>query len=335
MSLYIEPARKKAPGRADQGGSALDRVTQEARETFREQARTIASLAQRVDATFGHAIALLLATPGHVVICGMGKSGHVGRKIAATFSSTGTPSFFVHPAEAFHGDLGMITDRDTVVLISYSGETDEVVRLLPHFARTGTPIIAVVGAPSSTIGRAASVVLDVSVEREVCPNNLAPTNSTLAAMAMGDALAVALIQARKFKAEDFARFHPGGSLGRRLWTCVRDVMHKGALPVVEPSQNVRESLFTITRGRLGLALVMDGANLVGIVTDGDLRRAMQRDEHVFDSPVSSVMSAKPITIRESARLDDAEGMMRRRKVKALVAVDDNGAVTGVVEIFDR
>jgi arabinose-5-phosphate isomerase len=338
--LYVEATRQKSPKRPDQTGQhgverGLERVVENARATFIEQAESIARLAGRVDASFGRALGLLLATPGHVVVSGMGKSGHISRKIAATFSSTGTPSFFLHPAEAVHGDLGMLTERDTVVLVSYSGETEEIVRILPHLARIGTPIIALVGNLHSTLARAATAVLDVSVEREVCPNNLAPTNSTLAALAMGDALAVSLIDARKFKAEDFARFHPAGSLGRRLLTRVCDVMHKGSLPLVSPSQSVRDSLFTITRGRLGLALVMEGDRLVGIVTDGDLRRAMQRDESVFELPVSSVMNGSPITIGEDAMLSDAEVMMRRKKVKALVAVNGRGSVTGVVEIFDR
>jgi arabinose-5-phosphate isomerase len=346
VSLYVEPTRRKASKRAEQqasgqpaggqpGSGLLERVVESARATFIEQAETIARLADRVDANFGRALGLLLATPGHVVVSGMGKSGHIGRKIAATFASTGTPSFFLHPAEAMHGDLGMVTDRDTIVLVSYSGETEEIVRLLPHLTRVGTPIIALVGRADSTLARAATAVLDVSVEREVCPNNLAPTSSTLAALAMGDALAVSLIDARKFKAEDFARFHPGGSLGRRLTTRVADVMHRGDLPILAPTQSVRDSLFTITRGRLGLALVIDGDALCGIVTDGDLRRAMQRHDDVLDLPISEVMSPAPVTIHESALLAEAESLMRRKKIKAVVVLDAAQKVSGVVEIFDR
>jgi arabinose-5-phosphate isomerase len=277
----------------------------------------------------------MYSTPGHVVITGMGKSGNIGRKMAATLASTGTPSFFLHPAEAFHGDLGMITERDTLLLISYSGETEEVVRLLPHLLRMGTPIISLIGAMDSTLAKAADVAIDVSVVREACPNNLAPTNSTLAAMAMGDALAVSLMRAREFGADDFARLHPGGSLGRRLLTRVKDVMHRRELPVVSPSQTVRESLFTITRGRLGLALVLDHGVLKGIVTDGDLRRAMQRHEDVLEVPVAEIMSTHPVTIDENALLSDAEKLMRRRKIKALVVVNPNGLTSGLVEIFDR
>jgi arabinose-5-phosphate isomerase len=319
----------------EEGAAALDRLADEARATFRDQANTIIELANRVDESFGRAVGLLYATPGHVIVVGIGKSGIIARKIAATFASTGTPSFFVHPAEAFHGDLGMITERDTVMLISYSGETEEVIRLLPHLVRLGTPIIALVGRPDSTLATAADVVLDVSVQREVCPNNLAPTNSTLAALAMGDAISVALMRVRQFRAEDFARLHPGGALGRRLHTRVRDVMHSRDLPVVTPNQSVRDSLFTITRGRLGLALVFDGETLCGIVTDGDLRRAMQRHDDVLDVKVADIMSAHPVTVGEHALLSDAEKLMRRRKIKALVVVDENAKVSGIVEIFQR
>src|SRR5687767_8979051 len=286
VSAYVEAARQSAVHARPEGKSPLDRLAEDARAVFEQQAQAIAEVGKRIGTDFGQAVGLMYATPGHVIVSGMGKSGLVGRKIAATLASTGTPSFFVHPAEAFHGDLGMITERDTIMLLSYSGETDEVVRLLPHLTRMGAPIIALVGTMDSTIARAADVAIDVSVEREVCPNNLAPTNSTLASMAMGDALAVSLIQARKFGAADFARFHPGGALGRRLLTRVKDVMHSKDLPVLSPNQSVRDSLFTITRGRLGLALVLEGEVLRGIVTDGDLRRALQRHEDVLDVPIS-------------------------------------------------
>lgn len=335
VSAYLEAARQSAVQARSEGQSPLDRLAEEARAVFEQQAQAIAEVGRRIGTDFGQAVGLMYATPGHVIVSGMGKSGLVGRKIAATLASTGTPSFFVHPAEAFHGDLGMITERDTIMLLSYSGETQEVVRLLPHLTRMGAPIIALVGAMDSTIARTADVAIDVSVEREVCPNNLAPTTSTLASMAMGDALAVSLIQARKFGAADFARFHPGGALGRRLLTRVKDVMHSKDLPVLSPSQSVRDSLFTITRGRLGLALVLEGEVLRGIVTDGDLRRALQRHEDVLDVPISEIMSAHPLAIQEDGLLSDAEALMRRRKVKAIVVLNERGGVSGLVEIFDR
>ncbi|MFT3928180.1 MAG: KpsF/GutQ family sugar-phosphate isomerase [Myxococcales bacterium] len=335
MSL-LEIARDQGFARAeDTHVGLMDRVAEEARETFLQQAEAIAAMAQRVDRSFGRAVSLLYATPGHVITMGMGKSGHVARKIAATLASTGTPSFFVHPAEAFHGDLGMVTDRDTVLVFSYSGETEEVLRLLPHLKRAGVSVVALVGCTESTLARAAHVALDVSVEREVCPNNLAPTNSTLAALAMGDALSVALMRAKQFGAEDFARFHPGGALGKRLLTRVCDVMHRGSLPLVRLDTTVRESLFTITRGRLGLALVIKGKSLQGIVTDGDLRRSMQKHEDVLDLPVQAVMSPNPVCISEHALLSEAEELMRQRKLKALVVVDGAGRPVGIVEIFQR
>jgi len=336
LSARLEAARKGTRlAEEDTRKAALDRLAEEASATFLRQASAITALAERVDHSFGRAVGLLHSTPGHVIICGMGKSGLIGRKIASTLASTGTPSFFVHPGEAYHGDLGMITDRDTVVLLSYSGETEEVVRLLPHLDRLGVPTLALVGRVDSTIGRFAQVALDVSVEREACPNNLAPTNSTLTALAMGDALSVALIGVKRFRAEDFARFHPGGALGRRLLTRVKDVMHRGDLPLLAPQQTVRDSLFTMTRGRLGLALVMDDKRLCGILTDGDLRRAMQRHGNVLDLPISEIMTDRPICIGEDALLEDAEEAMKRRKVKALVVLDAQGNVSGLLEIFDR
>jgi arabinose-5-phosphate isomerase len=332
----LEIARDQGFSRAeDTHVGLMDRVAEEARETFLQQAEAIAAMAQRVDRSFGRAVSLLYATPGHVITMGIGKSGHVARKIAATLASTGTPSFFVHPAEAFHGDLGMVTDRDTVLIFSYSGETEEIVRLLPHLKRVGVSTVALVGCMDSTLARGAHVALDVSVEREVCPNNLAPTNSTLAALAMGDALSVALMRAKQFGAEDFARFHPGGALGKRLLTRVADVMHRGALPFVRLDTTVRESLFTITRGRLGLALVVKGKSLQGIVTDGDLRRSMQKHEDVLDLPVQAIMSPNPVCISEHALLSEAEELMRQRKLKALVVVDSASRPIGIVEIFQR
>jgi len=305
------------------------------RRVLEVEMQGLGAIAGRIDGAFTAACRLLLACRGRVVCTGMGKSGHVARKIAATLASTGTPSFFVHPAEAFHGDLGMVTDRDTVLLFSYSGETEEIVRLLPHLKRVGVSTVALVGRTDSTLARAAHVSLDVSVEREVCPNNLAPTNSTLAALAMGDALSVALMRAKQFGAEDFARFHPGGALGKRLLTRVSDVMHRGALPLVRLDTTVRESLFTITRGRLGLALVVKGKSLQGIVTDGDLRRSMQKHEDVLDLPVQAIMSPSPVCISEHALLSEAEELMRQRKLKALVVVDSAGRPIGIVEIFQR
>jgi len=322
------------PSKEERQAAVARQLTEEARAIFAQQAEAISALAERIDDTYAHAVELLRRTPGHVIVSGMGKSGLIGRKMAATFASTGTPSFFVHPGEAYHGDLGMITERDTVILFSYSGETEEVVRLLPHLERQGVPVIAMTGEASSTLAKFAHAHLDASVNREACPNNLAPTNSTLAAMAMGDALAVSLIRARDFQAQDFARFHPGGSLGRRLLTRVKDVMHSRDLPFVDMENTVRDSLFTITRGRLGLALCMQDGQLKGVVTDGDLRRAMQRFEDVLERPISDIMGTSPIVVDENAQLSEAESIMRRMKIKAIIVTGSGGAVTGVLEIFN-
>ena len=332
--MLHEAAKKVVTLRAKQD-TTTHTVVNEAREVFFRQSSAIAELANRVDDSYVEVIEVLFRTRGHVVAFGIGKSGLIAQKIASTLASTGTPSFFVHSVEAYHGDLGMVTGRDTALLISYSGETEEVVRLLPHLRHLDIPIIGLVGRLNSTLGRAVDYSLDVSVDREVCPNNLAPTNSTLAALAMGDALAVSLIRRRGFQPRDFARFHPGGSLGKRLLTQVKHAMRNSDLPIVSPEDSVGDSLITITEGRLGLALVMQGERLVGLVTDGDLRRAMQRHSGLLSVPVCEIMTQNPVTICESTLLDEAHHRMKQMKLKALVAVDRHGKVTGVIEVFDE
>lgn len=308
--------------------------TEIAKDALVAQSEAVKSLSDRIGAEFQHAVELILACAGRVVICGMGKSGLIGKKLAATFASTGTPSFFLHPGEAFHGDLGMLKASDIVILISFSGETEEVIKLIPSFKAFGNRIIGMAGKANSSLARNSDVFLDVSVDREVCPNNLAPTTSTLATMAMGDAMAVSLIKARDFQSTDFARFHPGGSLGRRLLTRVRDVMRTN-LPKVEPVATVREALFTMTSGRMGLALVMDKGKLEGILTDGDLRRALLKDPYMMEKSVSEFMTRRPITIDAETNLADTEAFMLERKVRALVVTESEEAVVcGVVEIFD-
>ncbi len=304
------------------------------RQVFTEQALALQSIAARVGDEVTQALDLILSSPGRVIVSGMGKSGIVGRKMAATFASTGTPSFFVHPGEAYHGDLGMITRHDVVILISYSGETDEILKLLPYLKHVGAPIIAITGGRESTLARHASVVLDVFVEKEACPNNLAPTTSTTATLVMGDALAVALIYIRDFQPQDFARFHPGGSLGRRLLTRVRDVMHRG-LPYVAPGEEFRHVVSAITRGQLGIAVVLDAlGDLAGVITDGDLRRAMALHDDIRALRASDMMSAKPLVIAEDAMFTDAQRLMDERQITAVVAVDACGKPVGVVKIFD-
>lgn len=307
----------------------------DAKEVFRLQAEAIAALADRINGSYAEAVDLLLAGRGHVIVCGMGKSGLIAQKIAATLASTGTPSFFIHPAEALHGDLGMVTPNDVAILISYSGETDEVIRMAPHLSARGIPIIGLVGAVDSSLARVSDVTLDVSVEREVCPNNLAPTNSTLATLAMGDSLAVSLMQARNFKPHDFARFHPGGSLGRRLLSRVRDAMHSSPLPVVIPDCSIGEALLVMTKGQRGLVIVESPeGELVGVATDGDLRRGMQKFTNLLTQPIRDIMSPRPVTIQHDAMLAQAEDRMIRLKLSALVVVDSSGKPCGILEIFN-
>jgi arabinose-5-phosphate isomerase len=305
-------------------------------DSLQAQSDALQLMASRIGNEFDAAVDLILSSKGRTIISGMGKSGLVGKKMAATFASTGTPSFFIHPAEAFHGDLGMITSDDLLILISYSGETEEVTKLLPSLNHFDCRIISMVGNPESKLGLASDVVLNVAVEREVCPNNLAPTTSTMATMGMGDALAVALINARNFKPVDFARYHPGGSLGKRLLTRVRDVMCRD-IPIVKSDTTVHECIFTMTSGRHGLAVVMDGDTIRGIITDGDLRRAMLKDQDFMNKAVIDFANHTPITVSANCMLSEAEEIMRDKKLKALIVTserEDDQAVCGILEIFN-
>ena len=306
-------------------------------ESLTSQSRALDTIADELGPEFDDAVKLILSCKGRVIVSGMGKSGIVGKKIAATFASTGTPSFYVHPGEAIHGDLGMITADDLIVLLSYSGETDEVVKLIPSLKYFGNRIIGIVGASDTTLGRQADVVLRVDIEREVCPNNLAPTTSALAIMALGDALAVCLIKARDFKPADFAQFHPGGMLGRRLLSRVGDVMTTDNLPLINPDETVREAIFCMTSGRLGLAIIVQGSRLMGILTDGDLRRALIMDPTMMDKPVCDFMTPVPVTISANSMVTDAEILMRKYKIRALVVTDaregHEDEVCGLLEIF--
>ncbi len=306
-----------------------------ARESLTEQARALVNMSQQLGDEFEKAVRLILETKGRVVICGMGKSGLVGKKVTATFASTGTPSFFMHPAEAFHGDLGMLAREDLLILISYSGETEEIINLLPSLKHFGNTIISMVGNTKSTMAQYSDVILSVKVDREVCPNNLAPTTSTLATMGLGDALAVALIKERNFQAEDFARYHPGGSLGRRLLTRASDVMHRKNLPLISMEATLKEAVLVISEGRLGLVVIVENKQVKGIVTDGDLRRALVKNIDMNHAGISAIMTENPISIDASMMLSDAESLMMEKKIKALIVVDKKQNILGVLEIFDR
>ncbi len=306
-----------------------------AASTLRAEAEAVGALVDQLTDDFEKAVKAILATRGKVIVTGMGKSGLIGRKIAATLSSTGTPSFFLHPGEAYHGDLGMIEPGDVVLAISNSGQTDEVLRLIPFLENNGNTVIGMTGNAESTLAKHCRYHLSCAVAGEACPLSLAPTSSTTAQLAMGDALAVTLMHERGFRAEDFARFHPGGSLGRRLLTRVSDVMRRDRLPVVAPEDKLGDVMLTISDARLGMAVVVEEGRIAGIATDGDIRRAMIRNRHGFlDMPVSEIMTRKPVTISASARLTDAEEVMQANKVRFLVVPDDNGGLAGVVELYD-
>lgn len=303
-----------------------------ARNVVATEIQALDRMSSRFDAGFEKAVEIILQARGRVVVVGMGKSGLIGKKIAATMASTGTPAFFVHPGEAFHGDLGMIKPIDVVLMISNSGETEELIRILPFLEHQENPAIAMTGNVRSTLARHADVVLDISVQREACNNNLAPTSSTTATLVMGDALAVVLAVKRDFQPADFARFHPGGSLGRKLLTRVADVMHKDNLPVCRPDASFRDVVQVINRGRLGMALVMDGEQLQGVITDGDVRRAFDSDRDYKAIVARHIMSNAPKTVSPGERFADAEARIHAARIGALVVKDEAGKVVGILQI---
>lgn len=312
------------------------RLLELGRRTLEIEAEAVAALAARLGPTFAAACRLCRDCRGRVIVTGMGKSGHVGGKIAATLASTGTPSFFLHPGEASHGDAGMITRDDVVIAISNSGETDEVLTLVPLVRRLGVPLISLTGNADSTLGRAATVHLDVSVPAEACPLNLAPTASTTAALAMGDALAVALLELRGFTAEDFARAHPGGSLGRRLLLHVADVMRRGdEIPRVLPDTPLAAGLVEMSRKGLGMTgIVSPAGQVVGIFTDGDLRRVLDRQLDIHATPIKDVMTAHCKTIGPEALAVDAVHLLEQHRITALLVVEADGQLVGALNVHD-
>jgi arabinose-5-phosphate isomerase len=307
-----------------------------ARAVIETEAEAVQSLLPRVDAQFFAACRHMLECTGRVVVIGMGKSGHIGGKIAATLASTGTPAFFVHPAEAGHGDMGMIKPDDVVLLLSHSGETDEVNVMLPPLKRLGVPLIAMTGNGASTLARHADVHLDVSVPREACPLGLAPTSSTTAALVMGDALAVSLLETRGFTREDFAKAHPAGQLGRKLLLLIRDVMHTGdEIPRVSETATISEAILEMTRKRLGMTAVLDAGGAVsGVFTDGDLRRAFESAVDPHTTPISEVMTRGGRSIRPDALAAEAVQMMQEHRIQALLVLDERGELTGALNFQD-
>lgn len=307
-----------------------------AKDVLQIEAQTLLDAAAELDDAIEKAVELILRTEGKLIVTGVGKSGLIGAKMAATFASTGTPSFFLHPTEALHGDLGMIGKSDAVLAISYSGESEELSAILPHIKRFDIPLIGLTRSAESTLGRYSDVLIPIRIEREACPLDIAPTSSTTLTLAMGDALAVCLMKARHFRKEDFAAFHPGGSLGKQLFIKVGDLMRTEQLPVIPENTPVRDAIVAMSEGRLGSVLLTDSeARLSGLLTDGDLRRALMQPAFSIDAPASRYATPDPRTIRETGMLaSDALVLLEQNKIQLLVVVDDRHRICGVLHLHD-
>jgi len=313
-------------------------------QCFKDEAAAVLGLTAKLDEGFDQAVALMYDCKGKIIVTGVGKSGHIGAKIAATLSSTGTPSFFINPLDVFHGDLGVMTPDDVVLAISNSGQTDELLRFIPMVLHMQIPIIGMSGNPDSLLAKYATCFLNVGVEKEACPLNLAPTSSTMAQMAMGDALAVALIEKRHFQPRDFAQFHPGGELGKRLLTTAQDVMFKEDLPVLPPEMHLGEAIILVSKGKLGLGVAIEQRQtgqadderpvIVGLITDGDIRRAMERwQAEFFDHTVSDIMTRTPKTVKADTKITEIQRIMNKYKVHSVLVVDDENHLLGVVDHY--
>ena len=301
---------------------------------FQDEAQAILDLIPLLTNDFDKAIELVYNCKGKFIITGVGKSGHIGAKIAATLASTGTPSFFVNPLDAYHGDLGMFSSEDVVLAISYSGNTDELLRIIPLLLERKLPIIGMSGNPNSLLAQYSTCHLNIAVKREACPLNLAPTSSTTATLAMGDAIACTLIEKRHFKVSDFAQFHPGGSLGKRLLSKVKDYMISTNLPVVSLDSKVCDTIIEISKTKQGIAVAVNNGQIVGVVTDGDVRRAMQSKQDVFFSlTIKEIMSVNPKTINYNAKLSEAEIIMRRYNIHSLIVINDEGELVDIIDTF--
>ena len=306
-----------------------------AQEVFEIESKEIANLSKRLTDDFEKGINAILQSSGKLIVSGMGKSGIIGKKIAATLASTGTPSFFLHPGEAYHGDLGMIEENDIVLLISKSGETDEVLKLIPFLKHQKNCTISMSGNDDSTLAKNTNYHLNIAVDKEACPLFLAPTSSTTASLVMGDALAVTLMKLRNFKEENFAKFHPGGSLGRRLLTTVRDVMKKKNLPIISSQATIKEVIQTISEGKLGLVVIIDNNKIIGIITDGDIRRTTEsREKDFFNLKAEDLMSNHPKLIYETDKLISASNIMSQHKINSLLVVNESNDLVGVVQVYD-
>lgn len=313
----------------------MNKILDYVKETIKIEATSIANLENFITADFEDTIKSILECKGKLIVTGMGKSGHVANKIAATLASTGTPSFYLHPAEAFHGDLGMISSQDIVLAISNSGETDEILKIIPFIKDNNIKLVSISSNPESSLSRSSDYYLCSTVSREACPLDLAPTTSTTAQMVIGDALAVALMKVRKFQEKDFAKFHPGGSLGRRLLLKVENVMRSNDLPIISPESGMTEVVMQLSEGRLGLVIIKSSSNEYWIATDGDVRRAMHNNKETFFSlRAEQICSKTPISIKPNAKLIEAEKLMTDCKINALLVLDENKDLCGVVQIYD-
>ena len=312
----------------------LTHVREYAVQCIKDEAQAVMELLPQLDDNFDKAVALMYGCHGKVIVTGVGKSGHIGAKIAATLSSTGTPSFFINPLDVYHGDLGVMTKDDVVLAISYSGQTDELLRFIPMVLHMNIPIIGMSGNPGSLLAKYSTVQLHVQVEKEACPLNLAPTSSTTATLVMGDALAVALMRVRDFKPRDFAQFHPGGELGKRLLTTAYDVMRTDDMPVVPPTMHLGEAIIHVSKCKLGLAVAVVDDKIVGLITDGDIRRAMEKwQAEFFDRTVSDIMTRTPKVVSPQTKISDIQNIMNKYKIHSVLVVDDNNRLLGVVDHY--
>lgn len=303
-------------------------------QAIKDEAEALLDLIPKMDEQFDLTVELMLGCKGKVIVTGVGKSGHIGAKIAATLSSTGTPSFFVNPLDVFHGDLGVMTTDDVVLAISNSGQTDELLRFIPMLLHEKIPIVAMTGNPKSLLAKYSNYHLNISVQREACPLNLAPTSSTTATLAMGDALAIALMQKRQFKPQDFAHFHPGGELGKRLLTTAADVMRTTDLPVFSPTLHLGQAIMLVSEGKLGLGVAIENDQIVGLITDGDIRRAIERwKAEFFDHTVSDIMTHQPKTVTKEMKISEIQRIMQTYKIHSVLVVDEDRKLIGVVDHY--
>ena len=303
-------------------------------QCIKDEAEALLRLIPQIDDNFDNAVELIFRCHGKVIVTGVGKSGHIGAKIAATLSSTGTPSFFINPLDVFHGDLGVMTKDDVVLAISNSGQTDELLRFIPMVLHMEIPIVGMSGNPASLLAKYSTYHINVSVTKEACPLNLAPTSSTTATLAMGDALAVALMEKRNFRPQDFAQFHPGGELGKRLLTTAGDVMRTEEMPLITPEMHLGEAIILVSKGKLGLGIAQKNGEIAGLITDGDIRRAMEKwKAQFFDKTVADIMTTRPKTVSTNTKISEVQGIMNRYKVHSVLVTDGHNHLLGVVDHY--